>query len=223
MKIEGTTMNIFAISDIHNAENQLLKILNSTRKYDCVFVAGDFTTHGSIADVKRELSEIQKIAPKIYAVTGNMDSSAIDSWLIQEGYGLHGIGIHIGDFGICGVSAAPRSILRTPYELDEDTLLDTLQKGWEMIQDFPLKVVLAHTPPFGTKVDKTRSGIHVGSKALRSFIEKNEPDLYICGHIHEARGIDTIGKTTVVNCGAVADGFFSLIEIGKTIKVEMCE
>ncbi|MBP8976690.1 MAG: metallophosphoesterase family protein [Bacteroidetes bacterium] len=216
-------MNILAISDIHNAENQLSKILNSTRKYDCVLVAGDFTTHGSIDDVKRELSKIQKIAPKIYAVAGNMDSCTIDSWLVQEGYGLHGKGVYISDFGICGVSAAPISILRTPYELDEDILFDTLQSGWKMIQDLPLKVVLAHTPPFGTKVDKTRTGIHVGSKTLRSFIEKNKPDLYICGHIHEARGIETIGKTTVVNCGAVADGFFSLIEIGKTIKVEMCE
>ncbi len=35
----------------------------------------------------------------------------------------------------------------------------------------------------------------------------------ICGHIHEAKGIDKIGNTLIINPGAARDGHYATIEI----------
>ena len=35
-----------------------------------------------------------------------------------------------------------------------------------------------------------------------------EPDFCICGHIHESRAKDRIGKTTVYNLGDFASGYY---------------
>jgi hypothetical protein len=62
-------------------------------------------------------------------------------------------------------------------------------------------------------------GKHVGSTAVRKFIEERQPDIAICGHIHEARGQDVIGKTKIVNCGTAAKGYYAVVEIAETITV----
>ena len=41
-----------------------------------------------------------------------------------------------------------------------------------------------------------------GSKGLRRAIEMTKPDIVICGHVHEAEGIEEmVGKTRVINVG----------------------
>ena len=40
------------------------------------------------------------------------------------------------------------------------------------------------------------------SKSIRKAVEKFKPNLLLCGHIHEAEGIeDRIGNTKVINVG----------------------
>ena len=68
---------------------------------------------------------------------------------------------------------------------------------------------------------RTRRGQHVGSTALRSFIDERQPTLVFCGHIHEGRGIDRLGATTVVNCGTAYEGYYALAEIGETVEVTL--
>ena len=62
-------------------------------------------------------------------------------------------------------------------------------------------VVIFHMPPYKTKVDDIY-GSHVGSKSYTDFIKDEQPDLVLCGHIHEGFGKhDKIGKSTIVNPG----------------------
>jgi Icc-related predicted phosphoesterase len=63
-----------------------------------------------------------------------------------------------------------------------------------------------HSPPRDTRCDMVRASTHVGSRAIRAFVERHQPPLVLSGHIHESPRIsssywDRIGRTIVVNPG----------------------
>ncbi len=63
-----------------------------------------------------------------------------------------------------------------------------------------------HSPPRDTRCDMIAAATHVGSRAIRAFIERHQPPLVLSGHIHESPRVsssyrDTIGRTIVVNPG----------------------
>lgn len=67
-------------------------------------------------------------------------------------------------------------------------------------------VYIMHSPPYGTRLDLIQGKAHVGSRAIRSFIENRQPLLTLHGHIHEAPEVsgsffDSIGKTLCFNPG----------------------
>jgi len=67
-------------------------------------------------------------------------------------------------------------------------------------------VFVLHSPPLDTACDVTSGRIHVGSRAMRAFIERHQPPLVLSGHIHESPRVtsryrDSIGHTVVVNPG----------------------
>jgi Icc-related predicted phosphoesterase len=71
-----------------------------------------------------------------------------------------------------------------------------------LLADCPTEgVLVSHSPPRGV-VDVSRSGQHLGSRALREAIEARRLSLVVCGHIHESAGkIANIDSTRVVNAG----------------------
>jgi Icc-related predicted phosphoesterase len=56
--------------------------------------------------------------------------------------------------------------------------------------------------------DIVHGGRHVGSHAVRAFIEKYQPLACITGHIHEGIGIDKIGRTQIINPGPFRNGYY---------------
>lgn len=67
-------------------------------------------------------------------------------------------------------------------------------------------VYVIHTPPHNTNLDLMYDRTHVGSRAVREFIEKYQPPLTLHGHIHESptmsgRICDRIGRTLCINPG----------------------
>ncbi len=46
-----------------------------------------------------------------------------------------------------------------------------------------------HTPPRDV-LDTTAAGTHIGSVALRRVVERLQPPLVLCGHVHEAPRIE---------------------------------
>ena len=82
----------------------------------------------------------------------------------------------------------------------------------EQASKFPLLILVSHTPPYDTSTDCLSFGQHVGSPAVRAFIEQYQPDVCLTGHIHESQAVDTIGKTVIVNPGALADGGYVRIQ-----------
>ena len=91
-------------------------------------------------------------------------------------------------------------------EKEEGTIKDDLQ---ELKKSGNPKntVYVMHAPPFGTNLDVITTRTHVGSKSIRSFIEKEQPPLTLHGHIHESPRMsgswkDKIGKTACINAGS---------------------
>jgi Icc-related predicted phosphoesterase len=85
-------------------------------------------------------------------------------------------------------------------------------------------IFMTHTPPFQTNVDKVSSGVSVGSPAVRKFIEDVQPELCITGHIHEARSVDFIGRTKVINPGNFgAGGYVKIVFDGEKLDAELLQ
>lgn len=67
-------------------------------------------------------------------------------------------------------------------------------------------ILVSHSPPHGTACDMIHTRVHVGSRALRRYIEARRPPLVLSGHIHESPRVtssyrDLLGATVVVNPG----------------------
>jgi len=84
--------------------------------------------------------------------------------------------------------------------------------GMVVPTEYP-SLMVSHQPPYGTLNDQVSPGFHVGSKAIRGFIEKQQPLICFTGHIHEGTGIDHIGDTAVVNPGPAGTGSYVMAEI----------
>lgn len=73
-----------------------------------------------------------------------------------------------------------------------------LAAHWDLIPD-DIDILITHGPAFGT-CDVTQEGDHAGSKTLATKIKSIPRNfLHICGHIHEANGIDTSGNCMTLN------------------------
>lgn len=214
-------MKILALSDIHGASVMLRKILEAESSADVIILAGDLTTRGTPADLQQMLGYASAMKKPVLSILGNMDPPGLEAPLEATGTSLNGHALVIGGVGFSGVSASPFSPLHTPNEVPDGALGTMAEKGWSGLPPVRWSVLVAHTPPFGTMTDQVHSGSHVGSPALRRFVERRQPDLVVCGHIHEARGIDWIGKSQVVNCGPAFEGSYAIIETTTELTVRL--
>jgi hypothetical protein len=214
-------MKIAYLVDVHDRFEVVPYAVRKIGTIDLLVVGGDITTGGTPDDVERAIDGWRPVAPRLLAVAGNMDSPAIDARLAELGVALDGRGVVFGDVGVFGVSAAPRSPLRTPYELGDEELERRIRSGFADVRACRLTIFCPHAPPRGTACDRLRSGEHVGSEVIRAFVEREQPDLVLCGHIHESRGTDMIGGTQVVNPGPAAAGHYAVVEVDGTIAVRL--
>lgn len=199
------------IGDIHDETDNLARI-PELGEADAIIVSGDLTQYGGIPQAKKVIDTIKKTGLQVYAQIGNMDKQEIDAWLTGQGYNLHcnvfELAPGIAIFGIGGSTITP---FHTPSEFTEDAYSSWLAECWKKAALFPHQILVSHNPPRDTACDAISSGAHVGSTALREFIEKCQPDICVCGHIHEAKASDKIGKTLILNPGMLADGGYIVL------------
>ena len=214
-------MRIAYLVDVHDRFDAVPQAMRELGPVDVVIVGGDITTAGTAEDAERAIEQWRPLAPQLFALAGNMDSPAIEARLADLGVSLDGRGSILDHIGIFGVSAAPRSPLRTPYELDDDEIQRRIEGGFEDVKHCPRKIFCPHAPPMDTACDRLGNGEHVGSAVIRTFIEREQPDLVLCGHIHESRGTDTIAAAQVVNPGPAFAGHYALVEIDGRVDVRL--
>ena len=216
-------MQLLAFTDIHGSHEKVKKIIERETKADAVIVGGDLTTWGKLSDAEEALASIRSAGKPVFAVAGNMDSPEFDAFFEKESVSVNGKGIRFHEAGIFGVSGSPPTPMHTPYEISEEEIGQRAEQGWKDVAGARWNIFVPHAPPRDTKLDKILLGRHVGSTAVRAFIEQHQPDVVVCGHIHEARGVDSIGKTQIVNCGQAGKGYYAIIRLEATVSIEVRE
>ena len=213
-------MRIIALTDVHGSYDKMLTILSSETGYDAIVIGGDLTTHGTPREAEDAVKKLMSFGKPVFVVAGNMDPPAIEETFDRLGVSINARGVILNGVGFFGVSASPETPFHTPYEISEEEIERRADEGWKHARAATRKVFVPHAPPVDTKLDKVLAGRHVGSTAVRAFVEKHQPDVLICGHIHEARATDILGKTKMVNCGPAGKGCYAIIELGESVTVE---
>jgi uncharacterized protein len=209
-------MKMFAISDIHGATKPIDKSAALISEADWVVIAGDITRTKTRTEAADVIACLEQYSTRILAVHGNWDRLEVKDFLEEKGYSLHGKGRIIDGIGFFGMGGSSPTPLKTATEYTEEEIALTLQTGYGQVREAAQSVLISHVPPRGVR-DRSFLGLRGGSHSVKSFLEINPVNLCLCGHIHEAAGIERFCSTLVVNSGSFKKGHYMSIEIGRDI------
>jgi Icc-related predicted phosphoesterase len=206
-------MKLIALPDLHNDLSSLPEIGDALAQADLVLLVGDLTNGGSAEDAEQVIQAVQRFNPSVLVVPGNWDKPGVEAYLSREGISLHGKHVVIDGLTFIGMGLSLPGITPTPNEITES---DFERLFTEAELDLPIggqEILVCHQPPYNTQNDLAQGKLHVGSKAVRAFIERRQPLICFTGHIHEGTGIDQIGKTKIVNPGPLSKGKYAYAEV----------
>jgi Icc-related predicted phosphoesterase len=216
-RIESTKV-AFA-TDIHRDRRIFRWLDTATHDYDIIAVGGDlddpyaglpnfkfnYIMHKLKPNVVRdrilELNEANVEKP-VLLVLGNHDN--------PDSRALHGRSVATASgFIVGGVGGSLPSQISFPFEVEEKEYTAILK------QLGPVDILITHQPPYGTKCDVASTGQHVGSRAIKEYVVREQPKLVLTGHIHESPAIDVLfaGKTTIINPGPFFTGNYGAVEL----------
>ena len=192
-------MRILAASDVHGNRYAVQLLRKKAVKADVIAIAGDLTVFEE--DIEELVKLLSSTGRPLVVVPGNHELSDTFDFLadIYNVLNVNGRVVDINGvfFGGVGGQFGMLTI--------NDTVVSQTVKNISSVDVF-----LTHIPPYCTKLDFL-FGEHVGSKAIREFIERKKPKLVITGHLHEnAKVVDKINNTVVVNPGP--EGMFLDLE-----------
>jgi len=208
-------MELTVLSDIHGNIENLKSISGVIAKSAGVLIAGDITHFGGSESAREVIDTIRRYNGNIYAVPGNCDTEEAAQFLSDENLNLDGKTIQSWGLHLLGLGGSLPAPVYTPTTYSEEDFEKRLD-SFKFTDSAEPAVVICHQPPLKTKLDKAFGLKHVGSRAVRRFIETRQPDLFICGHIHESSGRDFLGSTQMVNPGALKNGRFCRIVFSST-------
>jgi len=199
MKTKKDKLRIFSAGDIHGDTRLAEKLAEEAKDKhaDLVVLCGDLTFAERSTD--NIIGPFKKRNLKVLLIPGNHESVATADFLAQV-YGvknIHGYSVRYKDVGIFGAGGANIGLA----QLTEKEIYDLLRKGFENIKYLDKKIMVTHVHPSDTKMEKF-SQFFPGSSGVRKAVEKFQPDILLCSHVHEAEGLEEkIGKTRVINVG----------------------
>ena len=195
-------MKILAFSDLHMARARAATLVEESAEADLVIGAGDFCNmRQGLAEAMALLDDMQ--APMVI-VPGNAESAEeLEPFQSDQVTLLHGSSAEVAGLRLFGLGYG---IPPTPFgdwscdmrESDAEAMLARCEAA---------DILITHSPPKGVG-DVTSAGQSVGSTAIAAAIARIQPQLAVCGHIHDSWGATgRIGATEVVNLGPTPNWF----------------
>jgi len=211
------------VSDFHGNREAFRRATFKAKRIqaDVVVISGDITDFGSVQKARELLLPLVELELPIFFVPGNCDPPSLAGVNMENARCIHGSCETYGNLTFVGVGGGPLSPFNTPFEMTEDEIMKVLNESLNQCQPKPRQVLVSHTPPKNTRLDMAFSGEHVGSSSVRRHIVERQPSVVFCGHIHEARGIDNIGNTIVVNPGPARHNQCAIVTIDEGIEVKL--
>lgn len=188
-------LRMLAAGCIHGDTNLVQKLADKAERenVDIVLLCGDLSENLETRNIIRPFKEKGK---RVLFVTGNHDGLPVgDFWAAYYNTKhLHGSYAVYNDVGIFGCSLANVGL----DALSDQEFFDNLKKGHDKIKDLSKKVMVTHVHPSHTKMEAVTG--FPGSYGIKKAIDKFQPDIVFCSHLHELSGFEEkIGKTRLIN------------------------
>lgn len=184
-------MKILAFCDTHSDVKAIEALAKKAEGCDAIICAGDISEFG---DNIGKLFKILDIGIPLLYIPGNheLEIDVSDYKFVKN---IHKKALLVKDVLFMGCGGGGFSKYYTLFEMLIPVFRDAMNKHKRK------SVLVTHAPPLKTKLDEVGL-MDVGVDSIRLFIEKEHPDIAICGHIHENAGKkDKIGGTIIVNPG----------------------
>lgn len=204
-----TEIVLAVIGDVHAHFRRLDVVLErlARERLDGVLLVGDLGSHDLAHAARRTpqrdaryLASLDRLFEKVGMlgvpcawVPGNHDLPTL-----PRAGNVDGSVIEIAGVRVAGIGGAGPQSFGFSYEWTEDEIRARVVP--------PCDVLISHTPPFATKLDRLLDGEPVGSRAIREIASKHDGVL-VCGHIHEASGFEQLGACLCFNVGALGEPF----------------
>jgi uncharacterized protein len=187
---------VLVFSDIHGDSRALEKIV--AQPADIYIADGDLSTFGKGLDRCGEI--LAPLRERVWVLPGNHEShDEIRDFCSRFGFvDFHRAIQRVGETNWAGLGYSNITPFKTPGEYTEVEIGEALT-AFDGLSRLHL---VAHVPPFDSRLDEFAAGKHAGSTALRTWIDRQQPEYLFCGHIHECAGReDLIGRTRCFNVG----------------------
>lgn len=197
-------MKIVAISDTHGYKPNL-------PDGDVLIHAGDFLGAGDYREFLNFLAYLKTVTPKFkhtLIVPGNHDKWVeANPSLAKQEFAALGATLLIDE----AIVIDGKTFYGTPWTpiFNMWAFMDTetgLARKFAGIPD-GVDVLITHGPPNGYLDECQVPPIHVGSVSLLQEINRAQPKVTICGHVHEGRGAVDIGYGVVYNVSILNENY----------------
>lgn len=195
---------ILAFSDMHLSRACAAAVVEASAEADLVIGAGDFCVKRQGLD--QAMALLEGLQAPLICVPGNAETArelGAASRATLRATILHGGATAFAGLTIYGLGYA---VPTTPFgdwscdltEAQAESMLAGLDGA---------DIMVSHSPPHGV-ADLNAEGESIGSTAVRAAIERAQPRLCLCGHVHDSWGrTGTIGRTEVHNLGPKPNWF----------------
>jgi len=163
--------------------------------------------------LKAQCHSLQQFGIPVFAILGNDDMPKTEEEIKQMHEKGHIAYVHNAvhqlpnGLFIAGYNFVPSTggKFHDWWEKEESKIAEDLE-ALAAKSDSKKTIYVIHCPPAGTHLDINYEAQHIGSTAVRAFVERHQPLLVLSGHVHESRRMtrvwqEKIGDTICVNPG----------------------